>query len=230
MSRSDSDALHALIGALEAPSVTADFVGRALDRPPLPSTGALRYARFGLPVGSLFVAFDDAVVLSQVGGHGVNFEGRIADLGYEARLSDAPSALRAAVDALVEGASRFDYPVELGRLGHFQQRVLHATRAIPRGEVRSYRAVAAEIGAPAAVRAVGTALARNPIPILIPCHRVVRSDGVLGEYSGGGSDVKARILRWEGIEVRAHRARFVVGGPPAHASRAGRAMRAFEAF
>jgi methylated-DNA-[protein]-cysteine S-methyltransferase len=88
--------------------------------------------------------------------------------------------------------------------------VLDATRAIPRGQVRSYSAVAVQIGAPAAARAVGTALARNPVPILIPCHRVVRTDGVLGEYSGGGSEVKARILLWEGIDVRAQRAGFVV--------------------
>ena len=210
MSRTDADLLDDLIGALEPPSVSGDFVRRALDRPPLPSSGALRYARFRLPVGSLFVAFDDAVVLSQVGGDSINFEGRIIDLGYEARFDDAPAALRTAVDALVEGASLFDYPVDVDQLGAFQRRVLQATRAIPRGQVRSYRAVAEEIGAPAAVRAVGTALARNPIPILIPCHRVVRSDGVLGEYSGGGSDVKARILRWEGIDVRAQRARFVI--------------------
>ncbi len=210
MKGSHTDALQALIGALEAPAVPGDLVGRALERPPLPSGGALRYARFRLPVGSLFVAFDDAVVLSQVGGDSIHFEGRITDHGYEAHLDDAPAALRTAVDALVEGASRFDYPVDVDRLGAFQQGVLRATRAIPRGQVRSYRAVAEAIGAPAAVRAVGTALARNPIPILIPCHRVVRSDGVLGEYSGGGSDVKARILRWEGVDVRAQRARFVV--------------------
>lgn len=210
MSGSDTDVLHALIGALEAPSVKADFVGRALERPFKPAGGRLRYAEFLLPVGTLFVAFDDAVVLSQVGGHGINFEGRILDMGYQPSRADAPAALRTAIDALVEGRSRFDYPVDTGRLGKFQRRVLDATRAIPRGQVRSYSAVAVQIGAPAAARAVGTALARNPVPILIPCHRVVRTDRVLGEYSGGGSEVKARILRWEGIDVRVQRAGFVI--------------------
>ena len=210
MSGSDTDVLHALIGALEAPSVKADFVGRALERPFKPAGGRLRYAEFLLPVGTLFVAFDDAVVLSQVGGHGINFEGRILDMGYQPSRADAPAALRTAIDALVEGGSRFDYPVDTGRLGKFQRRVLDATRAIPRGQVRSYSAVAVQIGAPAAARAVGTALARNPVPILIPCHRVVRTDRVLGEYSGGGSEVKARILRWEGIDVRVQRAGFVI--------------------
>ena len=161
-------------------------------------------------MGTLFVAFDDAVLLSQVGGHGINFEGRILDMGYQPSRADAPAALRTAIDALVEGGSRFDYPVDTGRLGKFQRRVLDATRAIPRGQVRSYSAVAVQIGAPAAARAVGTALARNPVPILIPCHRVVRTDRVLGEYSGGGSEVKARILRWEGIDVRVQRAGFVI--------------------
>lgn len=210
MSGSDTDVLHALIGALEAPSVKADFVGRALERPFKPAGGRLRYAEFLLPVGTLFVAFDDAVLLSQVGGHGINFEGRILDMGYQPSRADAPAALRTAIDALVEGRSRFDYPVDTGRLGKFQRRVLDATRAIPRGQVRSYSAVAVQIGAPAAARAVGTALARNPVPILIPCHRVVRTDRVLGEYSGGGSEVKARILRWEGIDVRVQRAGFVI--------------------
>lgn len=210
MSGSDTDVLHALIGALEAPSVKADFVGRALERPFKPAGGRLRYAEFLLPVGTLFVAFDDAVLLSQVGGHGINFEGRILDMGYQPSRADAPAALRTAIDALVEGGSRFDYPVDTGRLGKFQRRVLDATRAIPRGQVRSYSAVAVQIGAPAAARAVGTALARNPVPILIPCHRVVRTDRVLGEYSGGGSEVKARILRWEGIDVRVQRAGFVI--------------------
>jgi len=210
VSGSDTDVLHALIGALEAPSVKADFVGRALERPFKPAGGRLRYAEFLLPVGTLFVAFDDAVLLSQVGGHGINFEGRILDMGYQPSRADAPAALRTAIDALVEGRSRFDYPVDTGRLGKFQRRVLDATRAIPRGQVRSYSAVAVQIGAPAAARAVGTALARNPVPILIPCHRVVRTDRVLGEYSGGGSEVKARILRWEGIDVRVQRAGFVI--------------------
>jgi len=210
VSGSDTDVLHALIGALEAPSVKADFVGRALERPFKPAGGRLRYAEFLLPVGTLFVAFDDAVLLSQVGGHGINFEGRILDMGYQPSRADAPAALRTAIDALVEGGSRFDYPVDTGRLGKFQRRVLDATRAIPRGQVRSYSAVAVQIGAPAAARAVGTALARNPVPILIPCHRVVRTDRVLGEYSGGGSEVKARILRWEGIDVRVQRAGFVI--------------------
>lgn len=67
----------------------------------------------------------------------------------------------------------------------FQRRVWQAARLIPYGETRSYRWVAEQMGKPKAVRAVGQALARNPLPIIIPCHRVVANDGQLGGYSGG---------------------------------------------
>ncbi|MFA6357977.1 MAG: MGMT family protein [Candidatus Omnitrophota bacterium] len=67
----------------------------------------------------------------------------------------------------------------------FQQKVLRAAAAIPRGKVRSYQFIAKYIGKPKAARAVGRALANNPFPIVIPCHRVIRSDGALGGYQGG---------------------------------------------
>jgi O-6-methylguanine DNA methyltransferase len=92
---------------------------------------------------------------------------------------------------------RFD----LRRLPPFQQAVLRKALEIPAGEVRPYAWIAREIGHPAAVRAVGTALARNPIPILIPCHRVVRSDGVIGEYGAGGPPNKRKILTFEGVDT-----------------------------
>lgn len=218
MKTDDVTGLGGLIAALGAPAPPREFVSHALDRPRAAAPARLlRYAAFELPVGRLFVAFDQAVVLTQVGGHSLDFEGRIVELGYDGRQEAAPAALRAAVNALAEGATRFEYPVELDRLARFQRDVLTATRAIPRGEVRTYHSIAATIGSPAAVRAVGTALARNPIPILVPCHRVVRADGVLGEYSGGGTEVKARILRWEGLDVRTRRSRLVVAGAPAEA-------------
>src|SRR2546425_10684195 len=75
----------------------------------------------------------------------------------------------------------------------FEQAVWRKTREIPRGEVRPYGWVAREIGRPAAVRAVGTALANNPIPYFIPCHRVVRTDGHIGNYGGGGAAAKQGI-------------------------------------
>jgi O-6-methylguanine DNA methyltransferase len=81
--------------------------------------------------------------------------------------------------------SYFTVPVDLSELGKFQRAVLSAARAIPFGEVRSYRWVAERIGRPRAVRAVGTALGRNPVPLIVPCHRVLRSDGGVGGYLFG---------------------------------------------
>jgi methylated-DNA-[protein]-cysteine S-methyltransferase len=78
--------------------------------------------------------------------------------------------------------------------------VLLKTLEIPRGEVRTYAWVAREIGRPRAVRAVGSALGHNPIPLLIPCHRVIRTDGTLGDYSAGGTEAKRTILRHEGVD------------------------------
>jgi len=74
---------------------------------------------------------------------------------------------------------------DLSRATHFQREVWEITRLIPYGETRSYAWVAEQIKKPRAVRAVGQALAKNPLPIIIPCHRVVASDGKLGGFSGG---------------------------------------------
>lgn len=78
----------------------------------------------------------------------------------------------------------------------FQERVWNALRRIPVGETRSYRALGEAIGAPRAVRAVGTANGRNPLAIVVPCHRVIRSDGTLGGY-GGGIARKEWLIRHE---------------------------------
>lgn len=85
----------------------------------------------------------------------------------------------------------------------FQQQVLRACFSIPRGRVSTYRHIAEQIGRSKAVRAAGTALARNPFPIIIPCHRVVSSDMSLGGYLGG-LDMKRTLLELEGIEVDAN--------------------------
>jgi methylated-DNA-[protein]-cysteine S-methyltransferase len=78
----------------------------------------------------------------------------------------------------------------------FQREVWLATLNVPFGQTRSYSEIAKQIGKPRASRAVGTALKMNPIPLLIPCHRVVRADGSVGEYNGG-SQIKTALLKWE---------------------------------
>jgi methylated-DNA-[protein]-cysteine S-methyltransferase len=80
----------------------------------------------------------------------------------------------------------------------FQQTVLRAEHAIPRGRISTYGLIARHLGKPGAARAVGNALATNPFPILVPCHRAVRSDGALGGYQGGPA-MKRALLEREGV-------------------------------
>lgn len=82
--------------------------------------------------------------------------------------------------------------------GGFRGRALRACHAIPRGQVVTYAQLAAMAGSPGAARAAGSAMAANPLPLVIPCHRVVRADGGVGAYSAGGSAAKQRMLRAEG--------------------------------
>ncbi|HPG39472.1 MAG TPA: methylated-DNA--[protein]-cysteine S-methyltransferase [bacterium] len=89
--------------------------------------------------------------------------------------------------------------IRLDLCSPFQQKVLRAEHAIPRGQVSSYARIAAHIGHAGAGRAVGTALATNPFPLIIPCHRAVRSDGSTGEYQGGPA-MKRKLLEMEGIK------------------------------
>ncbi len=83
----------------------------------------------------------------------------------------------------------------------FQISVLNATSKIPVGQVRTYKEIAVEIGHPGACRAVGTALRKNPFPITIPCHRVIKSSGEPGKYSGKSGARKIKLLRMEGVKI-----------------------------
>jgi len=91
---------------------------------------------------------------------------------------------------------RFDVAVDLSPLTDFQRRILSATARVPYGDVSTYAKVAARAGSEKAMRAAGQALGSNPIPIVVPCHRVLASDGTLGGYSGG-LDAKRTLLSFE---------------------------------
>jgi O-6-methylguanine DNA methyltransferase len=94
--------------------------------------------------------------------------------------------------------------IDTSSLSPFERSVLEVVRKIPEGEVVTYGEVARRVGRPGAARAVGQALARNPFPLLIPCHRVVRSDGRLGGFSSG-PERKRMLLQEEGVEVEGDR-------------------------
>jgi methylated-DNA-[protein]-cysteine S-methyltransferase len=114
--------------------------------------------------------------------------------GARAPLTDA----RHQLDEYFAGRRHtFEVPLDWRLSSGFRREVLRATAQIPYGSTASYRDIATRAGNRLAVRAAGTALARNPIPIVVPCHRVLRSGGQLGSYRGG-ADAKAQLLRLEG--------------------------------
>ena len=102
---------------------------------------------------------------------------------------------------------RVRIPLDLRGRTEFEVAVWTKALEIPRGEVRPYGWIAAEIGRPKAVRAVGTALGHNPVPLIVPCHRVVRTDGTIGQYSLGGPGNKRTILAAEGLDPDVARGR-----------------------
>lgn len=120
------------------------------------------------------------------------------------RLLEAPAQLdevRRRLDAYFEQRIQdFDLPVDYALIRGFTRKVLRAAAKIPYGELSTYRLVAARAGNSRASRAAGNALGSNPIPIVVPCHRVIHSTGGLGGYTGG-LDRKRFLLELEGAEV-----------------------------
>jgi methylated-DNA-[protein]-cysteine S-methyltransferase len=110
--------------------------------------------------------------------------------------------LQEQIIAYFEGRpAKFDAPLVLDDLSPFTKKVLAACRKIPYGKTVSYSKLARTTGRPGASRAVGNALAKNPIPLIIPCHRVIRSDGSLGNFSApGGTDTKKKLIALESNE------------------------------
>ncbi len=113
-----------------------------------------------------------------------------------ARVVESPRTTRQYVEKIFERKNRIPVPVMLQGT-NFQVKVWEALLKIPKGAIVSYEDVASVLGTPSATRAVASAIARNPVVFLIPCHRVIRKIGVFGEYQGGATRKKA-ILAWEG--------------------------------
>jgi methylated-DNA-[protein]-cysteine S-methyltransferase len=164
-------------------------------------SGALYAARWETPIGPLTALVDDGGALTRLLFAREPAPAEAAVAWDEGRCAHVGAQL----DEYFRGERRaFDLPLA-PRGTEFQRRVWSALPRIPYGRTLEYRELAEAIGKPGAFRAAGRANATNPIPIIIPCHRVVGADGSLTGY-GGGIEVKERLLRLEGAEVEKGRA------------------------
>lgn len=164
---------------------------------------AVAYAPYDSPIGTGYVAATERGIVSVAlpNRSGDEFVDELA-ARISPRVLELPSRLAEALrelDRYFEGSLRsFALPLDWQLVrSEFSSRVLHETAKVPFGVTASYAQVAARAGNPRAYRAAGTALARNPIPLLVPCHRVLQSGGRLGQY-GGGPEMKEWLLRMEG--------------------------------
>ena len=158
------------------------------------------------PVGPLFVAVGNQGVVAvefgtDEGGFVRELEARhgVTTVRSMERVSQAMSQI---LQYLSGDRRSFELEVDLSDSTDFQRKVLEAAVEVPPGYVATYGEIAARIGKPKSSRAVGQALARNPIPIVVPCHRVVAADGSMTGYSGaGGIETKTHLLRLEGATI-----------------------------
>ncbi len=157
------------------------------------------------PIGRLYVGFKEARIAYVGIDTGEDFEH--VRTRVESRLrrpvvaGDAPAWLTSTLEQFFNTWHVDDQMVDIEDLTPFEQAALRAAARIPPGEVRSYSWVASQIGRPRAARAVGQVMARNPLPLLFPCHRVVDAQGELHNY-GYGIEMKARLLKMEGYTAR----------------------------
>jgi O-6-methylguanine DNA methyltransferase len=203
---------------------------RTLRRPaPAPvTTGALLgtglvdgYAVYASPVGDVVVSFNphgvSSVDLADDGSE-ERFRGRF---GRSMTLARPPRGWETKIGRAIEAGTPADLPVDFRSVTPFRRSVLEVTASIPRGQVRSYGWLARQVGNEGAVRAVGSTMASNPVPLIVPCHRVVRTDGALGNYSLGGPHNKRELLSHEGadpewLESLARRGVRYVGSDTTH--------------
>lgn len=157
------------------------------------------YAATSSPIGTIWVASDKAGVCQvSFGGTEQEFLKELSVAGFQHAQADREfnkGALEEIEDYFAGTVTRFSSPLHPNGKP-FEMRVWQALQRIPLGETRSYEEIACAIGNPNACRAVGGANSRNPIPLLIPCHRVIRKDGGLGGFSSGTA-IKQWLLQFE---------------------------------
>ena len=179
------------------------------------------YRLFDSPVGEVIVSFnplgvssvdlaDDASEIRFFGRFGRQMVPALPPQGWEKKIGRA-----------IERGAPADLPVDFRSVTEFRRQVLEATAEIPRGQVRSYAWLARQVGNEGASRAVGSTMASNPVPLIVPCHRVVRADGSIGNYSLGGPHKKRQLLSHEGtdpewLESLASRRVRLVGSDTTH--------------
>lgn len=148
------------------------------------------------PLGSIFLeASNQGVTKVILGWTGTIIETQITSLPMKVAVDQ--------INAYFSGKLKnFSIPIDLRQLSTFQQQILTFTQLIPYGEVRSYGFLARQINKPGASQAIGMVMKKNPLPIIVPCHRVVASDGRLHGYSAvGGLLTKAWLLELEGLKI-----------------------------
>ncbi|HWH18352.1 MAG TPA: methylated-DNA--[protein]-cysteine S-methyltransferase [Allosphingosinicella sp.] len=167
---------------------------------------AASFALFDTAIGRCAIIWRDQAVIGTALPEASNEKLRAAIARRFAGATEAapPSSITGAMEAirrllLGEPENFSSIAIDLEGVAAFERRVLAAALRIPAGETRTYGDIAEALGAPGAARAVGAALGRNPIPIIIPCHRVLAADGRSGGFSApGGASTKLRLLEIEG--------------------------------
>jgi methylated-DNA-[protein]-cysteine S-methyltransferase len=171
----------------------------------IPTARRAGYGRIDSPIGPLFIAASDQGVC-EIGFGAHEPESLFQDHLKERGFRPVPdwNAVAGVARQLREyfGGERnqFEVPLDFSGISAFTRSVLTATAQVPFGQLSTYRDIAQQVGRPSATRAVGNALGRNPIPVIVPCHRIVRSDASLGGYTGG-LEIKERLLSLEGVHL-----------------------------
>ena len=181
----DLAALHARLTTRAEAAGLLDMAYRTLDTP----VGTLLLA--ATPIGLVRVAYECEGLGTVLERLATRVSPRI--LNAPRRLDDTARQLE---EYFAGRRHRFDLPLDLSLSSGFRRSVLTYLPGIAYGQTASYQAVAAAVNNPKAVRAVGTACATNPLPLVIPCHRVIRSDGLVGTYLGG-AETKRQLLNLE---------------------------------
>lgn len=202
------DSITAALDAVYAPGPSAESARRAKQALQASLASALTTVYYDqlreTPLGPVWIAAGPrGLVAIEYNGSEENFLAYLQKhiKGQPQRSAEKVAAAKEQLLAYLLGKSnQLDLDFDLSGITPFRRRVLEATAKVPRGKVSTYAEIARRIGNPKAVRAVGQALRRNPIPILVPCHRVIASDGTLGGYGGNLRDKrKVQLLKLEGV-------------------------------